>query len=307
MPEIVSVADRPRKRFDTRNGGKFWRVQLIDHPKEEVDAPEAFIIDGDPGRELRTHYHDVDQFQIITNGTGTLGRHDVCELGVHFARAFTPYGPIVSGAQGLGYLTLRARRDLLQAQYIPECRDKLNTIPDRAPWQKTILPRIPVLADGQVSALEAASGIDDGSGLSVFGLSLAPGASMKAPPPDSGSGQFVVVTKGGLVHDGALKPGMTVVYIKPEEPAFQMQAGPEGLEAMVLNFPRHMGATQQPGPVGGQDYKIWQCALCAFVYDEAAGLPEEGIAPGTRWADVPDNWGCPDCSAQKADFEMVEF
>ena len=51
---------------------------------------------------------------------------------------------------------------------------------------------------------------------------------------------------------------------------------------------------------------MWQCVLCAFVYDEAAGMPEDGIAPGTRWADVPENWGCPDCSAKKNDFEMVE-
>ena len=36
-------------------------------------------------------------------------------------------------------------------------------------------------------------------------------------------------------------------------------------------------------------------------------MPEEGIAPGTRWADVPDTFGCPDCSAKKADFEMIEL
>ena len=49
----------------------------------------------------------------------------------------------------------------------------------------------------------------------------------------------------------------------------------------------------------------WRCVLCGFVYDEAAGLPEEGIAPGTAWADVPDSWSCPDCGASKDEFEMV--
>jgi len=44
--------------------------------------------------------------------------------------------------------------------------------------------------------------------------------------------------------------------------------------------------------------------LCAFTYDEARGMPEEGIAPGTRWEDVPADWSCPDCSASKADFDM---
>ncbi|MCC7486259.1 MAG: rubredoxin [Burkholderiales bacterium] len=46
--------------------------------------------------------------------------------------------------------------------------------------------------------------------------------------------------------------------------------------------------------------------LCAFTCDEEKGLPEEGIAPGTRWADVPESRGCPDCPACTADFVMVE-
>jgi rubredoxin len=50
--------------------------------------------------------------------------------------------------------------------------------------------------------------------------------------------------------------------------------------------------------------KIWQCIVCGFVYNELLGLPEEGIAPGTAWEDVPEDWLCPDCQVGKADFEM---
>ena len=52
--------------------------------------------------------------------------------------------------------------------------------------------------------------------------------------------------------------------------------------------------------------KVWQCVVCGFVYNEALGLPGEGIKPGTAWADISDNWACPDCGVAKADFEMVE-
>lgn len=55
------------------------------------------------------------------------------------------------------------------------------------------------------------------------------------------------------------------------------------------------------------DFKILQCIVCGFVYDESAGLPAEGIAPGTRWADIPQDWACPDCGVAKSDFEMVEM
>lgn len=53
--------------------------------------------------------------------------------------------------------------------------------------------------------------------------------------------------------------------------------------------------------------KTYQCIVCSFIYDEAEGLPDEGIAPGTRWAAVPADWMCPDCGVSKADFEMIEI
>jgi len=55
----------------------------------------------------------------------------------------------------------------------------------------------------------------------------------------------------------------------------------------------------------GQDYRKWMCVVCGFIYDEANGLPDEGIAAGTRWEDVPDTWACPECGVTKSDFEMT--
>ncbi len=53
--------------------------------------------------------------------------------------------------------------------------------------------------------------------------------------------------------------------------------------------------------------KKYMCLICAFIYDEAEGRPEDGIAAGTKWEDVPMNWTCPDCGARKEDFEMVQI
>jgi rubredoxin len=52
--------------------------------------------------------------------------------------------------------------------------------------------------------------------------------------------------------------------------------------------------------------RSWQCRTCGYIYDEAAGAPDEGLAPGTRWADIPDDWVCPECGTAKSDFDMVE-
>ena len=45
------------------------------------------------------------------------------------------------------------------------------------------------------------------------------------------------------------------------------------------------------------------CSVCGYSYDEAKGIPEAGIAPGTRWEDLTDDWVCPICGATKAEFE----
>lgn len=53
--------------------------------------------------------------------------------------------------------------------------------------------------------------------------------------------------------------------------------------------------------------KTSMCVVCGFVYEESEGRPEDGIAPGTAWADVPADWLCPECSVGKDRFEMIEI
>jgi rubredoxin-NAD+ reductase len=55
------------------------------------------------------------------------------------------------------------------------------------------------------------------------------------------------------------------------------------------------------------EFKKWECQVCGFIYDEAEGIPEDGLVPGTRWADIPEDWVCPNCGSAKADFDMMEM
>mgnify|MGYP001581158571 FL=1 len=47
--------------------------------------------------------------------------------------------------------------------------------------------------------------------------------------------------------------------------------------------------------------------VCGWIYDEVKGSEKEGIAPGTTWDDVPEDWVCPDCGVTKDQFDMVEI
>ena len=49
--------------------------------------------------------------------------------------------------------------------------------------------------------------------------------------------------------------------------------------------------------------KQYECGLCGYVYDEAAGDPDNGVAPGTPWEQVPESWTCPVCGMGKESFE----
>jgi rubredoxin len=78
--------------------------------------------------------------------------------------------------------------------------------------------------------------------------------------------------------------------------------GKEAVELSIMCMRQSSALNQQRVVI----LKSWMCVICGFIYDEADGLPDEGIERGTKWDDVPPNWACPDCGARKEDFEMVE-
>jgi len=53
-------------------------------------------------------------------------------------------------------------------------------------------------------------------------------------------------------------------------------------------------------------FRKWQCFYCGYVYDEAVGDADHGLAPGTRHEAIPEDWTCPDCGAGKADMYPIE-
>ena len=61
------------------------------------------------------------------------------------------------------------------------------------------------------------------------------------------------------------------------------------------------------GNMASTEYKKYMCLVCGWIYDEEKGDEESGLAPGTKWEDVPDDWECPDCGVGKEDFDLIEI
>lgn len=52
--------------------------------------------------------------------------------------------------------------------------------------------------------------------------------------------------------------------------------------------------------------KKYVCDLCGWEYDPEKGDPDNGVAPGTAFEDIPDDWVCPECGADKSEFSPVD-
>lgn len=72
-----------------------------------------------------------------------------------------------------------------------------------------------------------------------------------------------------------------------------------------------LGRNQRPADSQDPPSKLgtrrFLCIVCGFIYDEALGDPDSGLAPGTLWEDVPATWRCPVCRVGKADFEPFPY
>ena len=51
--------------------------------------------------------------------------------------------------------------------------------------------------------------------------------------------------------------------------------------------------------------KKQRCIVCSYVYDPEPGAPSNGVKPGTTWDNVPEDWTCPVCGADKEEFEEI--
>jgi rubredoxin len=69
---------------------------------------------------------------------------------------------------------------------------------------------------------------------------------------------------------------------------------------------RRLLKTYNTNPLNKKLMKKYVCETCGYVYDPAVGDPDSGIAPGTAFEDLPDDWVCPICGVGKDEFSPEE-
>jgi hypothetical protein len=232
----VSSTEAPVKAVK----GEMGNVRVHDYfgrAGKIVEGPQGFLVEMlDPHAEIKPHFHDVDQFQVVVKGDGRLGRHPLQPIAFHYADGFSPYGPIIANKDGLSYFTLRP---FCSSGYwgMPESRDKLREFVAKSGRNITAQFQAGTrrLSPGETARESFWERSADG----MFASRLQLGARTSgAGAPSDGGGQYVLVCAGSLVQAGTKLPPMSLLYVEPGAAAQSFQAGDEGADLLVMQFPK---------------------------------------------------------------------
>ncbi len=224
----------PSNRKATWTDGKLplHKSMILSPDPEKIVTPNGFLVEQPAGTTLRTHFHTNSQWQVFVGGSGTLGRNPVQGFVVQYVAPHTGYGPIIAGVHGLWYLTLRPSAPS-GAQYLPESRDQLDrTSPKR---QVTSSVFLPTAVDTENPLVEMIAPMSDG--LAAWMLRVSPGETIEAPAHCGGLARYYVITKGEMIAAGAQLGPLSLIWVDEDDMSMKLQAGPDGLSAIALQFP----------------------------------------------------------------------
>ena len=253
MIQAVSseIAKQGRRLGNVKNPGLLngvpshwqqWHTHFMGTRTEAVgERPQAYLVEMIPNATVTPHFHQVDQFQVLVAGSGTLGRKVVPPIALHYVDHHTAYGPIISGPFGLSYFTIRAKSDP-GSIHLDDRGHKEFLKPTKKRYllaESIALSTEAVLQNRSAVAIESVfEGIDDSDGLGAFILRMGAGANTKGPNPETTGGQYYIVVNGSLQFEEVSYPVWSTIYASPADAPLDVCAGSYGLEVLILNFPR---------------------------------------------------------------------
>jgi hypothetical protein len=224
-----------RKHYALPNGTGYWKSEYITSDRQSVPAPQAFLVEQDANQVILPHFHEQNQFQVVVRGGGLLGRNPVAAITVHYAGAYTGYGPITAGPEGLWYFTLRPMMDS-GAKFLPESRPQLKAGPKKHYHSAQIVP-LPESALRGLARVASTIVQDDADGMRVETIRVPPGMTTAGPDPAAGGGQFFLVTSGALRSNDKLHGRLACLWNASGADALRIEAGEGGVEVLLLQCP----------------------------------------------------------------------
>lgn len=205
-------------------------------------SPQALMTQMCANETILPHFHGNTQFQIFPSGSGVMGKGQVQPLMLQYKDHHTAYGPLVAGAHGLTFIALRNRTADSAPVYLskPGYKEKLKPS-KRRNWMSShiALSTRPVLQFRREVSWEPVfepEKITDE--MAAHLLRLGGEMSTKGPDPKVGGGYYLFVANGSLDMQGETLSAWSMIFVEPSEDAIEIKAGRNGLEALVMQFPR---------------------------------------------------------------------
>ena len=224
-----------RKHMTLPNGTGVWKSYFFRTPEGGAPSPQAFLVEQGANEVVLPHFHEQNQFQVIVHGGGSVGRREAAPITVHYAGAYTGYGPISSGEDGLWYLTLRPMMDN-GPLYVHESRDKMKAGPKKH-FQSAPIDTMPEVELAKLAQPEVQTINADPEGPTVEMLRVPPQQRQTARGPEHGGGQFFFISGGSLLANGVAYPKWSCLWVANGDPALQFVAGTGGAEVLMLQCP----------------------------------------------------------------------
>jgi hypothetical protein len=224
-----------RRHMRLDDGFEYYKGEWLEGGNDPLLSPTMFLVEQGPHSTLAPHFHRENEFQVVVQGGGHFGAHAVQAITVHYAGAYTGYGPVVAGDEGLSYFTIRSVFEQ-GAVFLPKGRDQMV----RGPKRQFHSPPYPAAAEQELAARQGIEIVElippQPDGIGATRILMPPGGQGVAPTPAGGSGQFVMVMAGSLLHEGRTFTRWEPIFLSPDEDPLPLRAGPGGADVLSLRL-----------------------------------------------------------------------
>ena len=241
---MISIGTRQhgatrRRPIDVR-GDCYYKSEWMESGDDPVLSPTVFLVEQPPNATLVPHFHRQNQFQLFIDGGGLLGKHAVETVTVHYAGAYTGYGPLVADGRGIKYFTIRP---VCEAGMMPldEARDKMIRGPKR---HESVGPvrvldeagRLAAARDQDKQGEHFLLAVSD-EGLGVGEVCLGLGQSMSMQRHAQSQGEFIVVLAGRLQFGERELVQWESLFVSADEPFPDLRGAEGGVQCVILHCP----------------------------------------------------------------------
>lgn len=232
-----STGEAMRRDLQLRDGHVGKKGEWMESGEDKLLSPTVFLIEQPPNATISAHFHHNNQFQVFIEGSGKIGPRALAPVTVHYAGAYTAYGPIFAGSEGLKYFTLRTVCER-GAIVVARSEGLWPDGPRRHATSKpvTVYDPAELLALGEPATTEVLPRAEDG--LAAASIALPPNGAMPPVEIGMGEGVFLVVLAGAVDAGGERLGERESLYVSADEPFPAIVAGDAGAQLLTLIPPR---------------------------------------------------------------------